>query len=171
MGYGGEFGQPSVPPLRDPFSLVCSPDRPSSRRRRLHPTTSARTFLDHPTERYCDHISLERLSSGNWRQRAGEHLPGCPSSVRSSRCHGWRPLPIALREQSATSLSWLHERQAQAVVRTHKMVVCAPPFQIGQKLWGRLRRRPGTACKSGHPMTDRQIHPFNTSRVQPPREA
>ena len=167
MGYGGEFGQPSVTPLRDPFSFVCSPDRPSSRRRRLHPTTSARTFLDHPTQRSCDHISLESLSSGNWRQRAREHLPGCPSSVRSSRCHGWRPLPIALREQSATSLSWLHERQAQGVVRTHKMVVCAPPFQIGQKLWGLLSRRPGTACESGHPMTDRQIHPFNKSRVHP----
>jgi type I site-specific restriction endonuclease len=51
MGYGGEFGQPSVTPLRDPFSFVCSPDRPSSPGRRLHPTTSARTFLDHPTER------------------------------------------------------------------------------------------------------------------------
>jgi hypothetical protein len=53
----------------------------------------------------------------------------------------------------------------------HKVIIRAPPFQIGQKLWGLLRRRPGAASERGYPMSDRQIHPFNKSGVQPPRKA
>jgi len=56
-------------------------------------------------------------------------------------------------------------------MRAYEMVVGAPPFQIGQKLWGLLRRGPGAASERGYPMSDRQIHPFNKSGVQPPRKA
>ncbi len=41
-------------------------------------------------------IRLRWLSSVNRWQGARKHLAGSPSSVRSSHCHGWRPLPVAL---------------------------------------------------------------------------
>jgi hypothetical protein len=79
-------------------------------------------------------------------------------------------VPIALRQQSAPSLSWLHERHAQGVVRTDKMGVRAPPLQMGQQLWGLLRRRPGPSRQRGYAMSDRHIHALNTCRVQSSRE-
>ncbi len=54
---------------------------------------------------------------------------------------------------------------------THKMIVSSPPFQVGQQLWGLLGRGPGATCQRCYPMSDGQIHPFNTSGVQPSREA
>jgi hypothetical protein len=51
------------------------------------------------------------------------------------------------------------------------MIVGPPPFQMGQQLWGLLSRRARAACERLHAMSDRQIHPFNERRVQPPREA
>ncbi len=54
---------------------------------------------------------------------------------------------------------------------THKMIVSSPPLQMGQELWGGLRRGSGAACQSCHPMADGQIHPLNKSGVQPSREA
>ncbi len=104
MGYGGEFGQPPVIPLRDPFSFVCSPDRPSSRRS-LHMTTSARTLLDNPMQRTCNHMSLERAfqaeTDGNGQEStslAVDHwfvLPAVMAGIRwRSRCA--RRLPLVL---------------------------------------------------------------------------
>ncbi len=51
------------------------------------------------------------------------------------------------------------------------MVIGAPPFQIGQKLWGLLRRSPGATSQCGYSMPDGQIHPLNESCVQPTCEA
>ncbi len=51
------------------------------------------------------------------------------------------------------------------------MVVRSPPFQVGEQLWGLLSRGPSSTRQCCHSMSDRQIHPFNESRVQPTREA
>ena len=75
-------------------------------------------------------------------------------------------MPIALRQQSAPSLSWLHERHAQGVVRTHKMVGRSPPFQMGQQLWGLLGRGPRATGQRCYPMTDSQIHSLDKSGIQ-----
>src|SRR6266849_1106551 len=53
---------------------------------------------------------------------------------------------------------------------THNMILGSPPFQVNQKVWGRLRRSPGAACQRCHPVSDGQIHPLNKSGVQPSRE-
>jgi hypothetical protein len=53
---------------------------------------------------------------------------------------------------------------------THKVKVSPPPFQVGQKLWSRLRRGPGATSQRCYPLTDGQIHSFNKSGIQPSRE-
>ncbi len=100
-----------------------------------------------------------------------QHFPRSPSSSGSSRSHRWCPLPVTLRRQLATSFSRLHERHPERCVGTHNMIIGAPPFQVGQQVWGLLGRGPGTARQSCHAMTDRQIHPLDTSGIQSPREA
>jgi hypothetical protein len=47
----------------------------------------------------------------------------------------------------------------------------SPPLQMGQKLWGRLGRRPAATSQCRSAMADRQIDPFDESGVQPSREA
>ena len=158
----------SVNPLWAGFSPWGSPDRPPFPEVRPHPTSSAGTLPTPCTTWHFSRIRLAWRSSGNRWQGTREHLACRPSSVRSSRRHGWRPLPIALREQSAPSLSWLHERYPQRFMRTDKMIIGSPPLQMGEQGWGLLCRRPGAACKRCHPMTDRQIHPLDERRVQPP---
>ncbi len=51
------------------------------------------------------------------------------------------------------------------------MIVCSPPFQVGQELWGGLRRGPGATRQRRYSMTDGQIDPLDTSGIQPSREA
>src|SRR5258708_37451784 len=91
-----------------------------------------------------------------WQGRT-EHFPRCPSSVGTSRCHCGGTLEVSLRQELATSFSWLHECHSERCMGTHKVIVSPPPFQMGQELWSRLRRGPGAACQRGHPMTDGQI--------------
>jgi hypothetical protein len=161
----------SPKPFRTFFSSGSSPDRSPHPGKRLHPRTSALTYLDLPTGCSCTLIWLESLSRGTWQQGVGEHLPGCPSSAGSARCHSRSPAPIALCQQSAPSLSWLHESHAQGVVRTDKMVVRSPPLQMGQQLGSLLRSGPGPSCQSRHAMAHGQIHPLDKRRVQSSREA
>ncbi len=52
------------------------------------------------------------LSSGNRQQWVREHLADVPSPVGSASCHGGSLLPRALRQKSAPSLAWLHERHS-----------------------------------------------------------
>jgi hypothetical protein len=56
-------------------------------------------------------------------------------------------------------------------VKTHKVIIGSPPLEMGQKLWSLLRSGPGATCQSRYSVTDRQIHPFNKSRVEPSRMA
>ncbi len=116
-------------------------------------------------------IWLVSLSSGKRRQRASEHFARRPASMGSASCHCWRSLSVALRHQLVASFSRLHECYPQRFVRTHKMVVGAPPLQRGQQLWSLLGSRPGAASQRGYPMSDGQIDPLNESGVQPAREA
>ena len=51
------------------------------------------------------------------------------------------------------------------------MIISSPPFQVNQELWGLLGCGPGATCQRGHPMTDREIRPFNKSGVEPSRQA
>jgi hypothetical protein len=51
------------------------------------------------------------------------------------------------------------------------VVIDSPPFQVGQEVWGRLRRGPGSTSQRGYSMTDSQMHPFDKGRVEPSREA
>src|SRR5437764_7324794 len=62
-------------------------------------------------------VWLRGHSSGKRRQGARKHLARRPSSGSSADCHGCCPLPVALCQQLATSLVWLHERSSQRVVR------------------------------------------------------
>jgi hypothetical protein len=76
-----------------------------------------------------------------------------------------------LRQTLATSFSRLHEPHPQRGMGAYKMIVRAPPFQMGQEVWSRLRRRPGATRQRGYSMTDGQIHPLNISSVQSSCEA
>jgi hypothetical protein len=51
------------------------------------------------------------------------------------------------------------------------MIVRPPPFQIGEQLWGLLSSGPSPACQRSYCVSDGQIHAFDESGVQPPREA
>jgi len=51
------------------------------------------------------------------------------------------------------------------------MVIGAPPFQIGQQLWGLLCGGPGATSQRHYFMADGQIHPFDKGGVEPSREA
>jgi len=51
------------------------------------------------------------------------------------------------------------------------MIVRAPPLQMGEQVWGLLRRGPGTTSQRGYSMADGQIHPFDKGGVEPSREA
>jgi hypothetical protein len=89
----------------------------------------------------------------------------------SAGCHGRGSLPVALRQKLATPRSWLQERNSQRLVRTHKVIVSPPPFQVGQQVWGLLRRGPGPPRERCHAVTDGQIQPLNESGVESAREA
>src|SRR5579864_1727666 len=56
-------------------------------------------------------------------------------------------------------------------MRTYKMIVGSPPFQVGQELWGLLGRGPGATRQRRYSMTDGQIDPLDKSGVQASREA
>ncbi len=80
-------------------------------------------------------------------------------------------MPVTLRHQLATSFSRLHECYPEGSVGTHKKIGSSPPFQVGQQLWGGLRRGPGATRQRRYSMTDGQIDPLDKSGVQPSREA
>ena len=50
------------------------------------------------------------------------------------------------------------------------MIIGSLPFQVGQQLWGGLRRGPGAACQRCHPMAEGQIHSLDKSGVELTRE-
>src|SRR6266516_4695617 len=116
-------------------------------------------------------IKLAWRSSGNGRQRAREDLARRPSSMGPVSCHGWGPLPIALRQTVAPSFSRLHEPHPQRGMGADKMIIRAPPLQMGEQVWGLLRSGPGPSRERCHAVTDRQIQPLNESRVESAREA
>ncbi len=51
------------------------------------------------------------------------------------------------------------------------MIIRSPPLQIGQQLWSLLGSGPGPSCERSHSVTDRQIHPFDKSGIEPSCEA
>jgi hypothetical protein len=105
------------------------------------------------------------------RKRGTESFPCCPPSVGFPCGHGWDTLLVALSEKFAPSRTRLHARHSEGCVRTYKMIVSAPPCQVSQLVWSGLRRSPGATCQRSSPLTDGQVHPFNTGRIQPSREA
>src|SRR5258708_2043037 len=125
----------------------------------------------------CHSTGASSLHSGStgdvwrWGQGRTQHFPCCPSSGGSAGCHRRRTLSVPLRQSFATSFSRLQEPHPQRLVRTHKMIVGAPPLQMGQQVWGLLRSGPGTASKGCHSMADGQIDSLNESRVESSREA
>jgi hypothetical protein len=88
----------------------------------------------------------------------------------SPRSHRGSALPVALRHSFAPAFARLHEPHPQPFVRAHKVIIGAPPFQMGEQLWGLLSRGPGTSRQRGYSMADGQIHPLDESRVQSSRE-
>ena len=50
------------------------------------------------------------------------------------------------------------------------MIIGLTPFQVGQQLWGGLRRGPGVTRQRCHLMTDSQIHSLDKSGVESTRE-
>ena len=51
------------------------------------------------------------------------------------------------------------------------MIVCSPPLEMSQELWGLLGSGPGATRQRCHAMTDAQIHPLDESGIQSSREA
>jgi hypothetical protein len=137
-----------------------------------HPTSSADPFPHHSTAMtlppHLAFLALKRrpaargkraprvTSIGGSFSRRPE-LPSVAESVAPAGC------PLVL-QAARVPLAALYGG-ATSVIRR------GPPFQMGQKLWGRLCRRPGAASKRGYPMSDRQWSPFHQSGVQPPRKA
>src|SRR6266566_5926091 len=128
-----------------------------------------------PSEYFCWHLHrfprdmtllphvLEWLSSGNRRQRAREHFARRPSSGGSANCQSFGPLSVALSQTFAITFARLYKRHPQRCMGTDKMIVGAPPLQIGQQVWRLLCCGPCTAGQSCHPMTDGQWSPFDKS--------
>ena len=81
--------------------------------------------------------------------------------------HGRRPLSVTLRKKLAPSFSRLHEPDPQRLVRTHKMIIRAPPLEMGQQMWRLLCCSPCSACQSCDPLSNGQIQPLDESGVQP----
>ncbi len=69
-------------------------------------------------------------------------------------------------QQLATSSSGLHEGSPQRGMGKHNMGGGSPPLQVGQQLWGWLRRGLGARRSRCSPMADRQLHPFKTSGME-----
>ncbi|OLB54702.1 MAG: hypothetical protein AUI01_09170 [Ktedonobacter sp. 13_2_20CM_2_56_8] len=82
----------------------------------------------------------------------------------------FRPLTVALRQTVASSFTRLHEPHSQCFVRTDKMVIRPPPLQVSQQVGSPLRRGPGATSQRCYPLTDGQMHSFNTSGIQPSRK-
>ena len=80
-------------------------------------------------------------------------------------------LPVALRDQLATSHLGVHERYSEGFVWTDKMIVRSPPFQVDGEVRSLLDCGPGSASQRCHAMTHGQIHPFDTCSIQSSREA
>ena len=49
------------------------------------------------------------------------------------------------------------------------MIVGSPPLEMGEQVWGLLRRSPGATSQRGYSMSDSQIHPLNESGVESSR--
>jgi hypothetical protein len=122
-------------PISGCFWSVGSSDGPPLPEAKLHPSASTGTFTDFLTIWHSSPIRLVWRSSGNRRQGAREHLARCPSPVGSSRCHRWRTLSVPLSQTFASSRSWLDERHSKRGMGTHKMIVRAPPLEMGEQVW------------------------------------
>src|SRR6266699_1388004 len=85
-------------------------------------------------------------------------------------CHGRGTLPVPLRQTFAPSCLWLHERHSQRCMGTHKVIVGAPPLEMGEQGWGLLGCGPRATCQRRYSMSDGQIDPLNIGGVQPSRE-
>jgi hypothetical protein len=48
------------------------------------------------------------------------------------------------------------------------VIIRSPPLQVGEQMWSLLGRGPGATSQRSYSMADGQIHPLDTSRVQPP---
>jgi len=129
------------------LSSLGSPDRPPHPGVRLHASASASTFTHLPTRRHCNPIWLQCLSSGNGQQWARQDLARRPFSIGSPGCHGWRPMPVALRLSVAPAYSGLYSRHAQGAVRAHKVIISTPPFQMSKQVWSLLGSRPSMSRK------------------------
>ena len=79
-------------------------------------------------------------------------------------------MPVALSYPFALSFARLLECYSQQFMRPHKMIMRAPPLQMGEQLWRLLRRRPRATSQRGYSMADGQIHPLDESGVESSRE-
>src|SRR5262249_2660546 len=116
------------------FWSVGSPERRSHSRLRSYPTSSAGSFTTLPMTGSSNRTRLTWLSSGNGQQGAREDLARRPFSMGSAGCHGWCPLPIALRQKLASSCVWLHEWHSQRGMRPHKVIVGSPSLEVGEQV-------------------------------------
>ena len=101
----------------------------------------------------------------HWWQGITEHFPHCPPSVGSPRCYRLQSAAGSVVLPACHRVLVAARGLPAACIGTHTMRVGSPPFQLGQQLWSGPRRGPCSACQRCHPMTDSQIHSFNTSGV------
>jgi len=103
----------------------------------------------------------------------GERAPRAPSIVDVFCRLPWLEYDAGSVVPKACHLALVAARGLPAARHgdATSMVVRAPPLEVGQQLWGRLRRGPRTTSQRGYPMADRQWSPFNKSGIQPPRKA
>jgi hypothetical protein len=78
---------------------------------------------------------------------------------------------LLLAATPSSSLSRLYELDPQRLVWTHKMVVGAPPLEVGEQKWGLLGRGPGATSKRCYGMADGQVDSLDESCVESSREA
>jgi len=102
------------------------------------------------------------------RTARGKRAPRVPSIV-----DGFCPLPwlgCAVGSVAPDGcLLVLVSSQALSAARhgAHKMVVGAPPLQMGQQGWRLLSRRPAPTSQRSYSVSDGQIHPLNKGGVEP----
>ncbi len=97
IGYGGEFDILPAKAFRTGCLSLDGPDRPP-----LAWRGSIRVLLLAPS-----------LASSRHDTPSASGFGGFQAEADSPGCHCQSSLPITLRRQFATSLSWLHERHSQ----------------------------------------------------------
>ncbi len=91
-------------------------------------------------------------------------------SVRQPCHHGWCSAPVLLGLPVALPRDRRAQFYGQALMRSHKVIVAAPPLQVFYQLRRVLGRAPGAPRQFRDTLPDGQIHPFAKGSVDAPTQ-